>query len=74
MVKLVTPEPPDKKIPPVGVEYQSNVAPIGAVPVNITVPDPQRETLFTVGTGGKGFTVILTLSLHIFPLASVTVR
>ena len=55
VVKLVTPEPPVNTVPPLETKYQSIVSPVPAVAVNVTVPDPQRETLFADGVAGLLF-------------------
>ena len=36
---------------------------VGATAVNVTLPEPHLEPLFTVGLAGRGFIVVVTLLL-----------
>jgi hypothetical protein len=57
----VTPLPPLTMEPPLDAVYQSIVQPLGAVALNVTVPEPQRLlALAPVGAAGMAFTVATT--------------
>jgi hypothetical protein len=58
--KEVVFEPPLTTAVPDEVVYQSIVQPSGAVALNVTVPEPQRELLLAlVGVAGNTCTVML---------------
>lgn len=62
VVKLVTPEPPARTVPPVAAAYQSTVSPAGIVADIVTVPVPHlvKGPAPAVGAPGTGLIVAVT--------------
>ncbi len=77
VVKDVTPDPPVKGEPPVETEYQSIVAPEGALAFNVNVPFPHLAKLLDeVGAIGRGFmvtTVAVLVEEHALAFVTSTV-
>ena len=59
MVKLATPVPPARGLPPLAALYQSIVAPVPTVAVSVTVPVPHlvKGPAPATGAAGLGATV-----------------
>ena len=54
VVKLVTPVPPARGLPPVAALYQSMVSPVPTVAVSVTVPVPHLVKGPAPATGAAG--------------------
>ena len=57
VVKLATPVPPVKGLPPVAALYQSMVSPVPTVAVRVTVPVPHLVKGPAPATGAAGLAV-----------------
>ena len=57
VVKLSVPVPPESTDPPDEPAYQSNVAPVDAVPDRLTAPVPERAPSVVAVTVGRALTV-----------------
>ena len=63
VIKLVTPVPPANTAPPVDVEYQSMVDPVGGVAEIVTTPAPHLDPAVPIGAVGNAFTTAVTTVL-----------
>ena len=60
-VKLVTPVPPVKGLPPLAALYQSIVSPVPTVAVSVTVPVPHLVKGPAPATGAAGLAVTVAV-------------
>ena len=61
VVKLVTPVPPARGLPPLAALYQSMVSPVPTVAVSVTVPVPHRVKGPAPATGAAGLPVTVAV-------------
>ena len=63
VVKLVTPVPLARTVPPVAAAYQSIVSPVPTVAVSVTVPVPHLENGPAPAVGADGALVMVAVIL-----------
>jgi hypothetical protein len=73
MDEVVYEFPVPNTVVPVLVEYQLMVPSLVALPLSVTVPDPQREALEVVNTGAAVYPVPDKFTTTVFPLGVVRV-